>query len=555
MSGRTNESADLVLGSGRIYTVNHAQPWAEAVAIKDGKFIYVGDTDEARKFLGPESDFYNLGGKLVIPGIVDAHTHPGLAAVFGSEEEVPIMDTESKEATLAWLKAYADENPDLPIIQAGFWPNSMYEVTGPRKEDLDKVVPDRPVVLRDHSGHSAWLNSKMLEILGVDRNTPDLVPGLHCFQRDANGEPTGWAKEAWRGISPDEEPPPDRDFVRQGIIKVLNYLIQHGVTTVFDGGNLVQTDTVYSILAEMEKEGSLPLRYEASHMLILPDSFPGAIDEFKRLRKAYGGERLRFNTMKIFLDGVTEIRTAAVLEHYENEPHNFGGTVLTTDELYEFILDLHVEEIDLHIHTVGDRAVRLVLDAVESAKRRLGELNILVTLCHLEIVDDDDFPRFKDLGVVANFTPHWHGGFLTGEERTLGKKRFENLDRVQPLLDDDVVVSFSSDEITLHDLDRFNPYLGIQVGHNRQEPEGGEEAWIMPPYSERLALEDLVKGYTLGGAKQLRMKDRLGSIEVGKDADLVVLDRNIFEIDRYEIHKVKPIAVLMEGEVINGTLL
>jgi hypothetical protein len=179
-----------------------------------------------------------------------------------------------------------------------------------------------------------------------------------------------------------------------------------------------------------------------------------------------------------------------------------------------------------------------------------------VTLCHDELVSAADVPRFRKLGVIANVTPHWNGGYFGGADRTLGLPRYNRMYSVTPLLEAGATVTFSSD-ITDHiewKTDRADPFLGLQIGHNRQEPEAGKDAKLRPPKNERLRLEDLVKGYTRSGAYQLRMEGKLGSIEVGKYADLVVLDRNLFEVDRYEIHDLAPSAVLFEGRVVSGAL-
>ena len=195
-----NNFADRVITSAKVYTVNPDQPWAEAVAIKDGHIVYVGDNSGIKKWVGPKTDELNLKGKLVLPGIIDSHIHPGLVAgaaelvVMPFTEVYPLAYTGKKEV-LEWLKKYAAKNPKLPAIVAGSWRQEDFGVEGPNKKDLDAIVSDRPVILLERWGHGCWMNSKALEVAGVTRNTPDPVPGLAYYQRDKNGEPTGWAKE------------------------------------------------------------------------------------------------------------------------------------------------------------------------------------------------------------------------------------------------------------------------------------------------------------------------------------------------------------------------
>ena len=549
-------AADLVLEGGRIYTVDPAQPWAEAVAIRDGRFVYVGDAAGVAGFVGPATERHDLAGRMAMPGIVDAHTHPGMMAVFGSEEAGEQLPKESHEAILAFVADYAARHPELDKIVLAEWPTALYGVRGPQRRELDRAVPDRPVLLFDDSGHSTWVNTRMLELIGVDRDTPDVAPGVSYFQRDADGELTGWIKEF--GGTPylrNVLVPPSGDLA-DVVVRFLEFLGRHGVTTLLDGGNMGMDDVVYSEIAALERAGKLPLRYEGVYMVTMPEQIPGAIAELERLRATYGGERLRFNTMKILLDGIHEIRTAAILEDYADEPGNRGNTILSASALRDFILELDRAGLDLHLHTVSDRAVRTALDAVEAARALAGRpLATRVTLCHLELIDDADVPRFRELGVVANFTPHWHGmGYLYGWQAPLGPERAARTMRAQPLLDAGVVVNFGSDETYITGMPRTDPFYGMQVAHNRQDPEGGPDAPVRPPLSERLRLEDLVKGYTLNGAYQLRLDDEIGSIAVGKAADLLVLDTNLFEVDRYAVHRVAPEAVVMQGRVLYGRL-
>ncbi len=545
-------SADIVLNNGSIYTVDAAQPWAEAVAIEDGRFVYVGDAEGVEEFVGRDTVEYDLQGQFVLPGLVDSHTHPGNVARSVDYVELPWMPETKKEMFDA-LVAYAEENPEKEFIVGGRWPTGLFGKEGPNRHELDAVIPDRPVILTDTSGHAQWLNTRALEVLGIDRNTPDPIPGLSYLYRDADGEPTGWIKE--RAISKQLAAAGIGDKVNaDSLASFLDYLAALGVTVVFDAGN---GDEGYRAAAELDRNNRMPLRYEGSYRIEVEDQFNEAVQELKRLRKTYGGERLRFNTIKVMFDGVSEIRTSAVLEPFLGAENFHGKTLVDATRLRDFILELHEEEIDLHLHTVGDAAVRTALDAVEAAHAELrGSPNVRITLCHLELIDDDDFDRFKKLNIFSNFSPQWHGGHIQGAELTLGQERYDTMFRAQPLLDRYVSVTFSSDITNAGKwrTDRASPFFGIQVGHTRVEPEFGAKAPIRPPENERLSVEDMIRGYTLHGAAQLGLENDLGSIEVGKVADLVVLDRNLFETPPNQIKTARPTAVLMEGKLVSGTI-
>ncbi|MDG1016098.1 MAG: amidohydrolase [Woeseiaceae bacterium] len=548
-------SADFILNNGEFYTVNEQQPWVQAVAIKDGKIIYVGDDSGAESYKGKQTLTYNLEKQFVLPGLVDSHTHPGYIAADTETVELPYYG--NKEQVLNTLAAYAKKYPEKPFIYGGSWPNTLFDDRGPHKSELDAVINDRPVLLIDTSGHSQWLNSKALELFGIDKNTVDPVPGVSFFYRDANGEPTGWVKEF--AIREQMQAIGMRGVVDAKVFEqFLNYLSSMGVTTLFDGGNNGPGDSAYSIASDLESKGRLPVRYEGVYHITLPKQVPIAIDELKRLRQDYGGKRLKFNTIKIHFDGVHEVATSGVIEPFINtNDNNRGGTLMNTEELSDFIFELHQESIDLHMHTVGDYAVKVALDAVEATQSIIKEpLRTQVTLCHLELIAEEDFKRFRELGVIANYTPHWHGGWIDGAQHTLGQARFDKMYRAQPLLDAGAIVTFSSDIVSQYEwkTKRANPYFGMQIGNTRIEPELGETAALRLPVTEQLSIKDLIYGYTINGAHQLRMSEMLGSIEVGKAADLVILNQDLFETPKHEIGNIVPNAVIMDGELISGSL-
>jgi len=338
--------------------------------------------------------------------------------------------------------------------------------------------------------------------------------------------------------------------------RVVTHLSRSGVTSLLDAGNMGIEDRIYAAVAELDRSERLPLRYEGTYHIRLPDQVPIAIEELKRLRARYAGERLRFNTVKIHFDGINELRTASVLEPYSDDPGNTGGTTISAEALQQFILDLNRESIDLHLHTNSDGAARTALDAVEGARKRAGgELETRVTLCHLELLHEDDFTRFRELGVIANFTLHWNGiGYLTSWGPSIGPERTAQRFRIRPLIEDGAIVTYSSDETSIAGLSRTSPFFSMQIGHNRQEVGAALDSEILAPIEERLDLADIVDGYTKAGAYQMRAENDLGTIEVGKLADFVVLNENFFELDRSEIHTVAPTAVLLAGELVQGRL-
>ena len=341
------------------------------------------------------------------------------------------------------------------------------------------------------------------------------------------------------------------------MIEFMTYLRNLGVTTIFDAGNFGIDDETYAALSRLDQINPLPVRYHASYTLFLPQDYDTAIDQVKTLNRNYGSDRLRIDTLKIFHDGVIETRTADMFDDYLDTPGNSGDSLFSEEQLHKLIIELSREKIHLHIHSVGDKSTNKILNAIERAHKTLGEPPaIRIAICHLETVLDTDFFRFKDLGVIASFTPAWHGSVADHNTfKAIGDKALLQM-RAQPMIADDAIITFSSDITTSEGWsdEQANPFHGMQIGHNRQSIEGGQKAKYAPPRSERIRLDTLIDGYTINGAYQLGRSDELGSIEIGKKADLVILNQNLFEVNRYEIHKTKPVAVIMDGRLVFGNL-
>jgi predicted amidohydrolase YtcJ len=317
------DSADLILSGAKIFTSNEEQPWAEAVAIKEGRFIYVGDSPGATQFRSDSTRSIDLGGRLVIPGLVDAHAHPGYIDV----EQYGAISETNEEELLAAVRKYAEEHPDDEWLRLCCWPLDLY------------VHGDQGPIRQ---------TSKALEVLGVDKDTPDPAPGIGMYARDENGVPTGWVKEGagWQYFTEHFEIKDDAHKLlhEQSMVAGLQVLSESGVTTLYDAGNFGFEDLIYGFMANLEQEGDLPVRYEGTYQIFSPDRVQFAIPEMKRYRNEYGGERL------------------------QDDPAYVGKTMLTAEELRDFLLELNEEKFDIHIHTMSDLAVRVVLDAVEAAK-------------------------------------------------------------------------------------------------------------------------------------------------------------------------------------------
>ena len=548
------QTADSIYINGDVYTSDARQPWAEAIAVSNDKFVFVGDEINAQDFADENTAIFDLDGRMVIPGLIDAHTHPGMVALTVGHSEFEYAY--SKPELLQSIADMVAANPDKELLMGGFWSNDVFDERGPHKSDLDAIESERPVILYDDWGHSVWANSRALEMAGVDEGTEDIVPGFSFYQRDDSGEATGWITESaasvfvnnFQSVTPQ---------VEQSILGFLTYLRDLGVTTVFDGGNFGLDEQILAAVSRLDKAGKLPVRYHGSFTLFLPQDVDSAVARLQSLNDQFGSENVRIDTLKIFHDGVIETRTADMFEDYLDTPGNSGSSLLNQEQIHRLILELSEARLNLHIHSVGNKSTNTILNAVEQAHQTLsGPPPIRIAICHLEVVQDSDFNRFKDLGVIASFTPHWHGA--DGDDGlvdAIGESANEMM-RGQPMIGDAGVVTFSSD---VTDKSEWNshaasPYVGMQIGHNRQSIEGGADAPFSKPRSERLPLDVLLRGYTIHAAYQLKRANELGSLQVGNRADFVVLNQNLLEADRYDIHKTRPDAVIMDGKLVSGTL-
>ena len=550
-------SADTLYLEGDLYTSDPRLPRAEAFAVRDGEIVFVGSNDAARASVDATTQV-DLGGRFVMPGVVDAHAHPGLVALIGELEQTgSVLAQDSKKEFWRSLRELAQQTREEPFVVAGDWDVAMFLPEGPHKKDLDDLFPDKPVILFDNSGHSTWFNSAAFAAFGVGAHTPDLSAGVSILARDGQGEPTGWVKEFVLMREMDEmllRPPEE---IGRRLSFFLEYLSAHGVTTLWDAGNFTLDDAIYKALSQLDREGRLPLRYEGSFHIFDPQQIESAVSELLALRAEYASANLTFRSIKIHYDGVVEIGTAGMLEPYEIGPPDQGGFLFTHSRLADFLAELEQHDIDLHLHAVGDAATREILDAVELARsRKNGPLEIEVTISHLEHVAAADMPRLAELEVHANFTPHWWGGTFFGAagEIAVGKARIESSQPAKALFASGANVTLSSDVTTLSAHHRANPFLGLQMSMTKQEFDGGPDAPVFGSVTTRLSLEEALAGYTINGARQLGREDELGSLTVGKRADFVVLDKSPFATDVYELKDLKPVAVVLDGEVVSGTL-
>jgi predicted amidohydrolase YtcJ len=537
---REQPAAEVILKNAAVYTLDSSRPWAEAVAFAGGKILFVGASSGAEKYRGEGTKVLDLSGKMVLPGFQDSHVH----LISGGMELAlcDLNDLQTKEQIIARIRAYAAESPQKEWITGGGWALPVFPEANPSKEELDAIVSDRPAFLSAADGHSAWVNSRALELAGITEKTPDPEDG-HIERKPGTNEPSGTLREAAAEIVSRLIPEPTAEEYLNGLRAGLALANRFGITSIIEAS---ADDPILEAYAALDRSGELTVRVLAS-IYVAPEKGPAQVDELVQKRERYRGRILKATDAKIFADGVIESHTAALLEPYLDRPGERGKPILEAEEFNRLAAALDKAGFQIHVHAIGDRAVRMALDAFEAAREANGPRDARHHICHLELIDPADIPRFRELGVVANFQALWAypDTYVTQlTEPILGPERSARLYPIGSVVRSGGLYAGGSD----WSVSSLNPLDAIQVAVTRRDPQApAGPAWLP---EELVDLPTAVAAYTTKGAFLSFEEKTRGSIEPGKAADLVVLDRNIFEIPPVEIHAVKVALTILEGKVV-----
>lgn len=530
--------ADLVLHHGAVYTVDAVRSWASAIAVRNGRIAYVGTDAGVLPHIGPHTRVIDLAGKMVLPGFHDAHVH----LIGGGLElgECDLNGTKTLEEVLERVRSYAARHPERAWIRGGGWPLTL-EGGNPHKALLDAIVPDRPVFLDAFDGHSSWVNSVALSLAGITKETPD--PPRGRIERDPQtGEPTGTLRESAARLVLQKIPPYTHEDYVAGLRRGLELARRFGITSVQEAS---ATEQHLKAFAELDRLGELTVRAVVA-MRYDPAKPPSQVGQFVEWRSRYQGRRLRATTVKIFADGVIESRTAALLQPYLGTNER-GWLNIEPESLKPLAAELDRLGFQIHIHAIGDWAIQASLDALEFAQRQNGKRDARHHLAHIQLFDPRDLGRFRQLGIVANFQPLWAYADPYITDMTLpvlGPERSRWLYPVRSMAESGAVIVGGSD----WSVSSMNPLDAIQVAVTRRGlGEGPGPAWLP---EETVGLPTILAAYTIQGAYVNFQEHETGSLEVGKAADLIVLDRNLFDCPPHEIHRAKVLLTLLEGQEV-----
>ena len=548
--------ADLVFTNGAIYTVAAARTWVQAVAVRDGRIAAVGTNADMDGLFGSSTQVQDLGGRMLVPGFQDSHVHPpssGLGML-----QCSLNEAHSLEGYGSIISAYAAAHPDLPWVIGDGWSMDVFPGGTPTRQDLDAVVADRPAYFPNRDGHGSWVNSRALELADITRDTPDPDDGR--IERDTEGNPSGTLHEGAMDLMEGVLPPITAEAVLAGLRKAQEALHSLGITAWQDAivGQSGSDFDSFGAYIDLAARGELTARVVGA-LWWDRHRGPEQIDVFKGLRDRGSVGRFRATSVKIMQDGVLENFTGAVLDPYLDgsgrQTTNRGISFVDPQILARVVPQLDAEGFQVHFHAIGDRAVREALDAIEAARVQNGMSDLRHHISHIQLVHPDDLPRFARLGVVANGQPLWACSEPQMKELTIpfvGPERTTWMYPFGSLLRAGAQLAFGSD----WSVSSADPLEEMHVAVNRTAPKGyrygsgdpDEEQAFLP--SERITLADAIHAFTMGTAYVNHLDDVTGSIEVGKFADLAVLDRNIFERPTEEISEANVQLTLVEGDAV-----
>ncbi|MFI5098374.1 MAG: amidohydrolase [Candidatus Acidiferrales bacterium] len=534
--------ADILIVHAKVYTLNADKPWAQSIAIRKGKIVAVGTDEEVGRYRGIGTKLIDAGGKLVLPGFTDCHIHfldgsisLGRVNLEGAADPADIQKR---------LRAYAAQHPDEDWILGRGWNYAMFGTDAlPHKKYLDELFPHRPVFLEGFDGHTYWANSKALALAGITKDTPNPPNGI--IVRDAKtGEATGALEEAAQALVTRVIPKLTEVEKLSALRAGMKWANQNGITRVHSaGGDFEELD----LFNELRAEGQLSVRFYIAYFLNPPELRSEDLEAIEQARKKYHDEWINTNAVKFMLDGVVESHTAAFLEPYSDDPSTKGALFWDPEKYKGAVAALDKRGLQLFTHAIGDYAIRTALDAYEFANTQNHTKDRRSRVEHIEDISKADIPRFGKLGVIASMQPlhaYPDADTLDVWAKAIGAERASRAWVWKSILESGGRYCFGSDwpVVTL------NPWEGIQTAVTRQTSEGKPVGGFVP--SQRLTVAQAVNGYTLGAAYAGHREKTEGSIEVGEVADVIIVSKNIFEIDPHRIGDTKVTTTIVGGKIV-----
>lgn len=533
---------DLIVINANIRTMDPLKPQAQALAAQGGRVAALGTTSEIEALAGKATRVIDAGGRLVLPGFQDTHIHlqdSGMRHAL----DVDLEGARTVEELQRLLAVFARSKPERDWIKGHGWYSGIFGEHNLTREVLDAVVPDRPVLLFSSDYHSAAINSKACERVGLDKTVADPENGR--FARDQSGRPTGmlhelaieWVRERMPKV-------PDADW-EEGVRFGQALANRNGFTGVLDAS---VTERYLRVYRAVEQSTGLTVRVASTALVKPTDTVDGALQRIEALRRDFASPMLKVHSAKFFIDGVLENRTAAMIEDYHDAQGGNAPVMFGENHLRELFIAFDAARFQIHCHVIGDKAARVALDALEAARDINGAWPSLHQLAHVQCVDPDDIPRFARLGVMPNIQPLWARNEASVTDVAIpmaGPRMARWIYPFRSLIDAGATCALSSD----WGVSTLNPFKIMQTAITRQPPSKGRD---YPPFlpEECMTLDECIKGYTVNAAAAAWRSADTGSLEFGKYVDLIILDRDLFTIDPYDIADTQVMLTLLGGREV-----
>lgn len=532
--------ANYVLKSNAIFTGLSENVISGGVAICKNRIAAVGDESKINPFIGPDTQICEFYDELIMPGFNDSHVHLPDASLLNDRSYcVDISACKSEEECVDLVEAFAAAHPENEWIFGWGWIEwNWNQPIPPTYCSLERIKTDRPICLQACHMHTAWLNKKALEVCGITRETPD--PDGGKIGRFENGEPKGILYEAEGVLLATNRAfalPDDR--LKSAFSGFLSYASSLGITSVgdvFPRG--VAKENAYELYRELEEDGTLPVRI---HFF---SEMKSDLSDAKEYRNRFCSEKVRFSGLKQFIDGVAENHTGYFLEPYTDDPSTRGFIAIPEDILKDMIVNADREGFGVRLHAMGDAAVGLGLDCFEAALKSNGRRGLRHALEHVENITATDISRFQQLGVTASMQPRHFTLNIDGHPGLVGEERSKFFYVLKSIADTGAAYAHGSDAPVAE----LNPIAGIYAGVTRMRETGQPKGGNNP--KEKVSMCEILKGYTSGSAYVENFEDHIGTLEEGKLADIIVLNKNLFAISDQEILKTKVIFTMMDGKVV-----
>jgi predicted amidohydrolase YtcJ len=541
------DAADVVVRNARIYTGDSQRPWAQSLAIKGDRIAWVGDEKSAASYIGPTTRIVDAGGRLMLPGFIDSHFHVLLG---GNPDVLRIENANSLGEIQRQVREFAQKRPELRWVEVEGWNYSAFpNGTLPTWKDLEGLTGGRPAFLVAYDYHTIWMNREALKEFGITRKSEKVIFAEKLEKDPKTGEPTGIVTGfGSTGLSEDAEtelrkhlPSHAVEAISRDVANNVAAAVKAGITTVVDPQSYLEDLDLYS---QLRRDGKLPARLQVA-LFHRRGTTDVTLKLFDDARQKYNDDWLRVSAVKLYIDDVIEPHTAAMLEPYADRPQTRGELDYPPEEFKQVVARLDRMKFQVFIHSIGDRGIRTALDAIEYAEKQNGPRDRRDEMIHIECLNGQDIPRFKQLGVIACMQPRHCAPDITGQwAKAVGPVRWKYAWAFRSLRDSGATLAVASD----WNVAEMEPLIGIYTALTRKGLDGKPDGGWVP--EQTIDLETAIRGYTINGAYANFVEGNRGSITTGKYADLVMLSDDLFKIPAEKIKDAKVVWTMVGGKEV-----